>query len=625
MISTTLVMARLLPQYFALAIILCSLSSKLASQTYEDHFGEGHDLGVIVTTSPVEGDDEGLGTLSGTALFPDLYGASRFLGQASFGADYEAIEYVSSIGIEAWLEEQFEMQGVSFSSLVADIESTMLAEVIAVHGAEIEDEVDRNADLCNRAFWQKVVTEEDMLRQRVALALSEILVTSQRTNTVDFPHPMASYYDLLYSGAFGNYRDLLLAVSLHPTMGLYLSHFNNKKADPETNRRPDENFAREIMQLFSIGLFELNVDGSEKLDQYGEPIPTYDNEDITEMAKIWTGLSGSAWNLERFPEMLGEPIQFGRYFTRYDRTVPMMMYEEQHEAGEKQLLNGFVVPAGQDGMTDIEMTIDHLFNHDNVGPFLAKRLIKLLIKSNPTPMYVSRVAGAFNNNGSGVRGDLRAVIQAIYTDPEARDCQWVDAPDAGKLREPILRVSQRIRAFNLSNQSGRYWYRDDWQLRRKQGQAFLAAPTVFNFFQPEYANAALAAQNLTGPEFQILDANSAIEYINHVEAGVRWEPLRAQGSVGPDNYEFWAFMVGAEDECSHDFSDEIALLQTAGPAALVERLNLLLAHGQLNTETKMIIEDMTTTFHNLEWMDDERVVSWAVYAVLISPNYVILK
>ncbi len=609
----------------ALALLFYLPQLSTQAQTYDDHFGTGNDQGVTVTSSPVEGTDEGIGSLSGTDLLPDLYGASRFLGQASMGADYEDILYVSDVGIEAWLDEQFAMQGQNFKTVTADIQNTAAAEIYAVHGTGIADDINWHADVCTRAFWQKVVTEDDMLRQRVALALSEILVVSQRTNTVDLPIPMASYYDVLYENAFGNYKDILSQVSLHPIMGLYLSHFNNQKADPTINRRPDENFAREIMQLFSIGLHELNVNGTEKLNQYGDPIPTYDNDDITEMAKIWTGLSGSAWNLDKYPEMAGQPMTFGRYHERYDKSVPMMMFEEEHEPGPKYLLNGFVVPSGQSGMQDIQMAIDHLFNHSNVGPFLANKLIKLLIKSNPTPEYISRVAGTFNNNGAGVRGDMRAVIKAIYTDTEARDCEWIDDPKAGKLREPLLRFSQRIRAFNLSNQSGRYWYKDDWQLGERQKQGFLYSPTVFNFFQPDYANAALAAQQMTGPEFQILDANTAIEYINRVEAGVRWEPLRALGTVDPNGYQFYDFDVGPTDECSHDFTDEIAALQNGGPTALLERLDLILSHGQLSEGTKAIILNLTTTLNDLDWMDKQEVVAWTVYAVLISPNYVILK
>ncbi len=595
------------------------------AQIYDDYYGNGHDQAVLISSSPVEDADEALGTLSGADLLPDLYGASRFLGQASMGADFEDIIYVSEIGIEAWLEEQFALQGTSFTSMVTDIQNTAEAEIIAVHGAGIADEINWHADICTRAFWQKVVTEEDMLRQRVALALSEILVVSQRTGTVDVPKGMASYYDILYQGAFGNFKDILTEVSLHPIMGLYLSHFSNRKADPSINRRPDENFAREIMQLFTIGLYELNIDGTEKTDQYGDPIATYDNDDIREMAKVWTGLSGSAWNLDKYPEMGGEPITFGRYHERYDKSVAMKMFEEEHESGSKYLLNGFVVPAGQSGMQDIEMALDHLFNHDNIGPFIARKLIKLLIKSNPTPAYVSRVATVFNNNGNGVRGDMRAVIRAIYTDSESRDCAWIDDPKAGRLREPLLRHSQRIRAFNLSNQSGRYWYKDDYQLGEGQKQGFLHSPTVFNFFQPDYANADLSSQNMTGPEFQILDANTAISYINRVEAGVRWEPLYATGTVDPFGFQFYDFDVGPDDECSHDFSDEIALLQTEGASALVDRLNLILAHGQLSEGTIALITNYANSLVDLGYVDDDRIVSWTVYAILISPSYVILK
>ncbi len=607
------------------ALLPMLISSDLGAQTYLDHFGAGHDQGITVSSSPAAAGTEASHSVDGTGLIPDEKGASRFLAQSTMGSDYEEIQYLTQIGIDAWLEEQFAMQGTGFSTMVEDIHNTAAAEISAQFGAEIVEEVNWGGFVNNLAFWQKVITEEDQLRQRVALALSEILVVSQAFNAVNEDKVLSHYYDLLYEGAFGNYRDLLHAVSLQPAMGLYLSHFNNYKTDLDENRRPDENYAREIMQLFTIGVHELNIDGTLRLDAYGQPIPTYDNEDIKEFSKIFTGLSGAAWDLIDFPQLAGTPVQFGYNYNRYDLTIPMVMYEEQHEPGPKYLLNNELVPAGQSGYQDIEDAIDHLFNHPNVGPFIGHKLILLLVKSNPSPEYISRVAAAFNNNGQGVRGDLQAVVKAIYTDPEARDCEWIDQYDSGRLREPILKAAHLFRAFNMANASGRYWFNDSYVLGAQQKQRFLASPTVFNFFSPSYAPAGLSALDLVGPEFEILDANTSIEYLNRIQASLRWKPMPILGTVDPNNYQFYAFDMSVEDEAEYDFSDEVLALQNGGTAGLIDRLDLILCHGQLSAGSRVIVQDMADTLDNLNWLTDQDVVEWTVYAIMLSPDYVVLR
>jgi len=233
------------------------------------------------------------------------------------------------------------------------------------------------------AFTNYAMTGEDLLRARVALALSEIFVISEVGALDGEPLGWASYYDLLLQHSFGNYRDLLYDITLHPCMGVYLTHLNNPKTDTTQNQFPDENYAREVMQLFSIGLYELNLDGSRKLDTAGNFIPTYDLGEIEEFAKVFTGLS---W---------GDRNEFGKRFpvSELGLTIPMQMFDEEHEPGSKQLLNGFVVPDRNpvDGLADLNDAIDNLFNHPNVGPFLARLLIQRLVKSNPSPDYISRV------------------------------------------------------------------------------------------------------------------------------------------------------------------------------------------------------------------------------------------
>lgn len=281
------------------------------------------------------------------------------------------------------------------------------------------------------SWWQQVIDGPDPLRQRVALALSEIFVVSDNSDAVaSNPVGAASYYDMLLGDAFGNYRDILLDVTLHPVMGAYLSHLRNDKSDPRSGRYPDENYAREIMQLLSIGLFQLKQDGTLLRDGRGKPIPTYDNDDITELAKIFTGLSFD-----------GPDRNFGSGAEAWTR--PMRMYEEHHEPGPKRLIRGRHVPASQTGMQDISAAVDNLFRHPNVGPFIARRLIQRLVTSNPSPLYVQRAAAAFADDGHRVRGNMRAVISAILLDPEAR--AWPTAGELAEIRHALDEMEGKLK------------------------------------------------------------------------------------------------------------------------------------------------------------------------------------
>ena len=280
------------------------------------------------------------------------------------------------------------------------------------------------------SIWKNFATGDDVLRQRMAFTLSEIFVVSLNSNIAfNYPRGPAQYLDTLGSNAFGNYRTLLEAVTYSPMMGLYLTHLRNVKENVSTGSVPDENYAREVMQLMSIGLSQLNLDGTEKLDSVGKPIETYTNADVSGLAKVMTGLSwaGPDSSNTRFNGGNADP----------DREIkPMQAYEQYHSISQKQFL-GVTIPAQAVGATnnDVRIALDTLFNHPNVGPFIGKQLIQKLVSSNPSPAYVSRVAAAFNNNGSGVRGDMKAVIRAVLLDQEAR------APASGnngKLREPAI-------------------------------------------------------------------------------------------------------------------------------------------------------------------------------------------
>jgi uncharacterized protein (DUF1800 family) len=431
----------------------------------------------------------------------------------------------------------------------------------------------------------------DPLRQRVALALSEIFVVSDNVGAIgDNPIGLANYYDMLLEHAFGNFGDLLYDVSLHPIMGVYLSHLGNERSDLSRGRFPDENYAREIMQLFSIGLFELNLDGTLQLDGDGKPIPTYDNDDITELAKVFTGLSFAS-AAPRFRG--GEPV--------WDR--PMRMYEAYHEPGAKLLLRGRYLPAGQSGLQDVDDAVDSLFRHPNVGPFIARRLIQRMVSSNPSPDYVRRVATVFQNNGFGVRGEMRAVITAILLDPEAR--AWPSAQNAtkGRLRESFLRRVHLARAFDAASLARTYPIADQ-PAPIDFGQRPLSSPTVFNFFLPDHQpTGPITDAGLYAPEFQIITAVTAIASADQLENQI----VRGMNSADDEFHEVRL-----------DLTDEIAV--ALDTSSLIDRLDLMLTYGNMSGRMRQILVQA------IEQLDDpvERA-QLALYLIAISPEYAVIQ
>ncbi len=385
-------------------------------------------------------------------------------------------------------------------------------------------------------FYDFVLKQPDVLRQKVAFALSQIFVISAYHGSTiqNENYSNLAYYDFLYQGAFGNYKDILADITFSVPMGWYLSHFMNQKADVVEKTYPDENYAREIMQLFSIGLHQLKPDGTPVKDGTGNNVPTYDIDNIAEIAKIFTGLAASE-NEDGTPN--------DNFFKNWNinQSAPMKMFDYYHSKGEKNILPGVTIPAGQSGLEDINQTLDALFNHPNVGPFISIRLIQNLVKSNPTPAYVNRVATVFNNNGAGVRGDLKAVVAAILLDPEARDCEWIDHPSNGKLIQPVERFTTLFKGFDIGTPSGKMWFDDFRDIYNETGQSFFASPSVFNFFSPFYAeDEFVAPQNLVSPEFQILNSVTAIAYINEMEDAIKERPFRNR-SAGNDTGEWLQF------------------------------------------------------------------------------------
>jgi len=389
--------------------------------------------------------------------------AARLLAQATFGPTFDDIENVVSMGMEAWIDDQFERQGESH-----------LAYVQRNGNNSANDSVRQDK------WWIEAVEGEDQLRQRVAFALSEILVVSDIPPTLDRAQQgIANYFDILSENAFGNFRDLLETVTLSPVMGLFLDMIQNAKADPEQNTRADENFAREVIQLFTIGLHELNPDGTKQLNN-NQPIPAYTQAEVEEYAKVFTGWNYAGTDNFSLPSTKASA----------DKISPMQADPRFHDTSVKVLLGGVIAP-GNSAEADLAIALDTMFNHPNVGPFIGKQLIQRLVTSNPSPDYVDRISSVFNNNGSGERGDLRAVIRAILLDPEAREGH-LSNPNYGKLREPLLRMTHVLRAFNL--QRGRsainqekFIFTSGPPIYSAFGQGILKSPSVFNFFSPDYS------------------------------------------------------------------------------------------------------------------------------------------
>ena len=517
--------------------------------------------------------------------------AARFLTQATFGAkmpEIEALAASGANGIEEWLKNQFNKP-----------QSLHLPTVHAYYLSQPVEQQKTSNQALNWSLWKNFATADDQLRQRVTFALSELVVISLDSQVNNFPLGAAQYVDTLGSHAFGNFRNLLEAVTYSPMMGVYLSTLKNQKEDLVTGRVPDENYAREIMQLFSIGLYQLNLDGSLVLNANGKPIETYTNADITGLAKVFTGLSwaGSDTSSQRFFSNRVKDLE--------NQIKPMQAYNQYHSISEKVFLK-VTIPAQKNADTngDIRIALDTLFNHPNVAPFIGKQLIQRLVTSNPSPSYIARVAMAFNNNGQGVRGDMQAVIKAILMDDEARN-PALASPQSGKLREPIVRFVQWLRSFNATSSSGQFLIgatsRPDTQL----AQSPLLSPSVFNFFRPNYTppNGLVGSAKLLAPEAQITTETSVAGYLNFMRNAI---------TSG----------VGSNKEVQANYSSELALADD--PDKLLERISLLLG-VKLNAATYTLIRDAVATISLANNVDANKLnrVKLALYLIMASPEYIV--
>jgi len=486
--------------------------------------------------------------------------SARFLTQATFGAREADIATLSPLGFANWTTQQQAMAPTA--SHQTQMDNRLAALRVTTPTASL------SANNFYETFWQQAVTGNDQLRQRVKLAYSEIFVISLNDANVDV-RGAGSYYDMLGVNAFGNFRQLLENVTLHPMMGIYLTSLGNQKEDPATGRHPDENYAREVMQLMTIGLTQLNIDGTNRLDGAGNPIPTYTDADIQGLAKVFTGMS---WY---HPTPTNSTFRGGSRDP--DSTIrPMILYSNYHSTSQKDFL-GVSIPANAtpNPAGDLTVALDTLFNHPNVGPFIGKRLIQHLVTSNPSPAYVTRVATVFNNNGSGVRGDMAAVIRAILTDPEARNDTVANSSFTfGKIREPIVRMANWMRAFGATSTSGFYTV-NSTSAATSLNQSALTSPSVFNFWRPGYVppNTRLGAQNLAAPELQVVDEVTIAGYLNTMQTTI---------NSG----------IGSSSDVRSTYAAEIAL--ASDPAALTQRMNKLLLYGNMSAVLRSRIEAAVT-------------------------------
>jgi uncharacterized protein (DUF1800 family) len=520
--------------------------------------------------------------ISDKITFATDYAAARFLQHAQFSSSEAEIASVKSMGASAWLDAQMNLPS-----------STGGWDWLAARGYSAIDsnkfyEMDYHA---NYMAWYQIMASPDGVRRRMALALSEFFVVGiGGVSTLNWPQfAMAHYWDILCNNAFGNYRQLLEEVTLSIAMGEFLNTLGNQKEDAATGRLPDENYSREVMQLFTIGLQQLNTDGT-VVKVNGAPVDTFTQSDVSNLARVFTGYQAD--DAEGYFDSVVAPVYRVRK-VGYTRR-PMKLNANRHSMLEARFL-GAVVPAGTEGAAALKIALDTLFQHPNVGPFFGRQMIQRLVCSNPSPAYVGRVTAVFNNNGKGVRGDLAAVFKAILTDAEATQDAGLSSVTFGKLREPMVRVAQWARTFKATSLKGTWKIGNpNYSAVDALGQSPLQAPSVFNFFRPGYVppNTALAPLQYTAPEFQLVNESTTASYVNYLENIVyqgMWvrapelitSPENATATDGPDIVP--------------DYTAELALV--GNPQALFRRLNLLLCAGQLSDAS---LNDMVTLFATYE-------------------------
>jgi len=560
--------------------------------------GGGGGTGTTAGGTPITPGEASLVTLSTSGAEPALpavdarptsQNAARFLTQASFGAkSVEEIEALRAEGFEHWLWTQFGASTLLHTSYLDTQKSR-------------ESSQKATDDMSYEAVWQQWLKGADQLRGRMAFALGEIMVISNIAPDIR-PYAMSSYMDMLNRNAFGNYRTLLKEVTLHPAMGYYLNMVESEKDDAVRGIHPNENFAREVLQLFSIGLVELNLDGSAKIGADGKTIPTYGEAEVKGFAKAFSGWTFASQNP-------AQSNQFHNADQNLDSNwvTPMRAFASMHSPESKKLLGNVTLAGGQSPEKDMDDALDNIFNHANVAPFISRQLIQRMVTSNPSAAYIQRVATVFNNNGAGVRGDLKAVVRAVLLDPDARATVTGQAANYGKQREPVIRFATFLRALGATSQNGtnsiHYLDSSDDGL----GQSPLLAPSVFNFFSPNFRQpGAVAKAGLYSPEFQITTETSVVGSLNF----------------------FSSFF---NNEGYGNGASRLALnltpLQTlaATPAALVDRLDALLFAYQMTATTRTRLLQMVGALPGTSASQRKDRVKAALIVTAMSPDFVIQK
>jgi uncharacterized protein (DUF1800 family) len=497
--------------------------------------------------------------------------ASRFLAQASMGATREHIARVQELGYAGWIDEQMAMPAS---------QTRWDAMVEGGYAVLANKNSSTGFDPVN---WRKLLTSSDTLRQRITFALSEILVIGVDGIGGTWRGMTAAHYlDLLEANAFGNYRTLLQQVSTSAAMGEYLTFRGNRKYNATTGALPDENYARELMQLFTIGLLHLNLNGTATQQE------TYTLDDIGGLARVLTG-----WDYD---------LAGGNTDTPDYKRRPMAQVVSRHETGEKKFL-GATIPAGTNGETSLTLALDTIFAHANVAPFIVRQLIQRLITSNPSPEYVERIARVFNNDGKGVKGNLKAVIRALLLDDEARNDVHIANPAFGKQREPVLRFTAWARAFKVSSTTNAWSIGNTSDGATRLGQSPLRSASVFNFFRPGYVppNSAVGNAGMVAPEFQITNESSVVGYINYMQNAIS----RGVSDVRAD----YSALTPLADDAQ----------------ALLTEINTVLAAGQLDSASFTLIRTALDTMAKGTDTARNNRIHAALTMTMASPAFIVQK
>ncbi|MFZ1390506.1 MAG: DUF1800 family protein [Dokdonella sp.] len=508
--------------------------------------------------------------------------AARFLTQATYGPTLAEIARLRTIGYSEWFRQEFNKPATSARTYMELVNANRIAD--GQSGVSHNNRLDR--------WFHTAAIGSDQLRQRTAFALSQILVISDQNSTLSGePIQVSEYWDILARNAFGNYRDVLDEVTWNPSMGKYLSHFRNRKASPDGLRQPDENYAREVMQLFTIGLIERNLDFSPILSG-GQPIPTYNQSVVTNYAKVFTGFN------------YNNATTISNGTNTYLR---MTCIQGEHDTTATTVIGGTTIPAGQNCPVDVDDGIDLLFAHPNAAPFVSRQLIQRFVSSSPSPAYIQRVAEKFQDNGYGERGDLGAVIMQVLLDPEARSAPTVNS---GKPREPLLKLTAMWRAWDAQMPAADSYANIAMGMTSPTGtfgQRPLGADTVFNFFEPDYQQPGIiAVAGLFSPEFQTLNESTLTSSSNSYYT-YSWNSYVGMSSP-PNNRPLLnlAPLVGL----------------ASNPAAMVDEINKRMLYGSMSSGMRATLLNMLTFMDGATAIDKARTL---VYVTALSPEYAVQR